>query len=99
MVKVQILKSPYDYQSRRLDAFVAQLREEMPDLTVEVIDLSEHEDLMKAHNLLYGPAVLINDRLDFIGIPSMAWFRARLEKVEKAPPPEAPAKEPNSAPE
>jgi hypothetical protein len=101
MLSVQVLKSPYSFQSRRLEAFVAQVRKEMPDLPMEVIDLTDRKDLMEAHNLLYGPAILVNGRLDFIGIPSMAWFRQRLEKVESAAPTpeEASPKEPNTAPQ
>jgi len=82
MVKVTLLQSPYSYQVERAKRFLKVLRETRPDIDIVEVEPEQGKELMEKKNLHFGPAILINDRLEFVGIPNMRWFFARLGEVE-----------------
>jgi len=58
---------------------VSQAREELPGLNVEEVDVAERLDVAVKYGVLATPALAINGRLEFTGIPREDALRARLQ--------------------
>lgn len=93
MTEIVFLSSNQGYQAAREQAIADRLRAERPDVTVRVLSPEESAQLLAKYKLKFGPAVVIDNRLEFVGVPR---FRMLLERIEiskrraLAPPP-APA--------
>lgn len=100
MTEVAFLSSLQGYQTSRERELVDRLKSERPDLTVRYLPPAESAPLLTKYKLKFGPAVLINDRLEFIGVPR---YRMLLERIEiakqraAAPPKPAPVTSPAPA--
>ncbi len=93
MTEVVFLASQQGYQANREQEIADRLRADRPDLTVRTLSPVDSAALLTKYKLKFGPAVLIDGRLEFIGIPR---YRMLLERVEiskrrAAAPPPAPA--------
>ena len=49
---------------------VDEAREEFPDLNVEEVDVAERPDVAVKYGVMATPALAINGRLEFTGIPA-----------------------------
>lgn len=52
-----------------------------PDLEVREWDLVEHPDLAPRYGVMATPAIVINGRLEFSGVPKERAFLERLEAI------------------
>ncbi len=53
----------------------------MPDLEVEIIDVSQHPDVALKYSLMSAPGIVINDKLEYIGgVPKEEELREKLRK-------------------
>lgn len=57
---------------------IARLRQEIPDLTMEVINLADHPEVAVKYRVMATPAIAINGVLAFSGTPKEAELRLRL---------------------
>ena len=93
MTEIVFLSSNQGYQTSREQAVADRLKAERPDVTVRVLSPEESGSLLTKYKLKFGPAVVIDNRLEFVGVPR---YRMLLERIEiskrraLAPPP-APA--------
>jgi hypothetical protein len=60
---------------------VDEAREEFPDLSVEEVDVAERPDVAVKYGVMATPALAINGRLEFTGIPREDALRARLQSA------------------
>lgn len=81
MIEVVILSSTQGYQDSRVLAIVSRLRSERPDVKVEVLDPSASGSVLAKHKLKFGPAILINGKIEFVGIPRFRMLAERLATV------------------
>ena len=81
MTEVRFLSSVQGYQEGRVEAIASRLRQERPELQVVVVPPAESRAPLEAHKLKFGPAVLVDDRLEFVGIPR---YRMLLERISKS---------------
>lgn len=93
MTEVLFLSSLQDYQLDRLQEIADRLRRDRPDLIVKVAGPQESGPLLPKFKLKFGPAVVIEGRLEFVGVPR---YRMLLDRIEislqrKLNPPSAPA--------
>lgn len=102
MTEILFLSSNQGYQANREQTIADRLKAERPDVTVRVLDPKESAPLLTKYKLKFGPAVVIDNRLEFVGVPR---FRMLLERIEiskrraLAPPPAAaPPAAPPAAP-
>lgn len=112
MTEIVFLSSVQGYQTNREQDVADRLKSERPDLTVRVLSPQESGAQLTKYKLKFGPAVVIDNRLEFIGIPR---YRMLLERIEiskrralapppaaapapASPPPAAPPKAPSPAP-
>ena len=57
---------------------IARVRQEVPDLKMEVINLAEHPEVAVKYRVMATPAIAINEVLAFSGTPKEADLRHRL---------------------
>ncbi len=82
MVRVEVLTAPGCRKCEAAKALVvntiARLRQEIPDLKVEVINLADHPEVAVQYRVMATPAIAINGVLAFSGTPKEADLRQRL---------------------
>jgi hypothetical protein len=81
MIEVVFLASVQGYQEARIRSLVDRLQAERPDIRVEVLDPSASKPVLDRHKLKFGPAILINDRIEFVGVPRFRMLAERLGTV------------------
>lgn len=97
MTEVQFLSSVQGYQGVREQEIADRLKKERADLSVRLLSPEESAPVLQKYKLKFGPAVVIDDRLEFIGIPR---YRMLVERIEisrrRAAAPPAPPANPTS---
>ncbi len=97
MVTVTFLSSVQGYQEARLEEIAARLRGDHPEWKVDVLSPDASKPLLAKYKLQFGPAILANDRIEFVGIPRYRMLVERIAMVAAgkmsprtaAPPPAA----------
>ena len=91
-VEVLFLGSLQGYDSRT-NTVADKLRVARPDVTVKVASPAETAALLPKWKLKFGPAVIIDGRVEFVGIPRLRTLVDRIDIVLdrrlQPPPPEA----------
>lgn len=78
MIEVVFLASLQGYQDSRVERIASRLRAERPDLKVEVLDPGASGPILAQHKLKFGPAILIDGRIEFVGVPR---YRLLVERI------------------
>jgi len=78
MTTVLFIPSVQGHQIQRVKVMVDRLRNREPGVTVEIAPDAGALELLKKHKLQFGPAVVIDGRLEFVGVPHM---RLLLERI------------------
>ncbi|MEE8168853.1 MAG: thioredoxin family protein [Candidatus Hydrothermarchaeales archaeon] len=81
MVNVKVLTMPGCAHCPEAKELVNRIKKDMPDLEVEIIDVSEHPEVALKYSLMSAPGIVINEELVYIGgVPKEEELRARLKK-------------------
>ena len=78
MVEVTFLSSVQGYQEGRVEEIVKRLRAEHPEWTVEILSPDASKALFAKYKLQFGPAILMNNRIEFVGVPR---YRMLVERI------------------
>jgi hypothetical protein len=78
MVTVAFLSSVQDFQEGRVQETADRLRKDHPEWKVEVVPPEGSKPLLAKYKLQFGPAILVNDRIEFVGIPR---YRMLVDRV------------------
>ncbi len=100
-MEVVFLSSVQGYQVGREREIADRLRAERTDLTVRLLTPEETAPLLTKYKLKFGPAVVMDGRLEFVGIPRYRMLLERIEIAKRralAPPPAASPAAPAAAP-
>ncbi len=106
-MQVTFVSSVQGHQVDRVREYADRLRKARPDLSVSVVEGDAAKGLLHQHKLNYGPALLVDGRLEYVGVPRWRFLMERLAQVARgivnprtaAPPtPAAPAKPAPSPP-
>jgi len=81
MTEVAFVSSFDGRQPERVRKVSEALKKERPEVVVTVLDGNEHKDILEKFHLTYGPCVLINGRLAFVGIPRLRALLDRLDLI------------------
>src|SRR2546430_14666839 len=81
MVTVTFLTSVQDFQEGRIQAVAERRRKAHPESTVNVVPPERSTPLLAKYNLQFGPAILVNDRIEFVGIPRYRMLVDRVSQV------------------
>src|SRR5256885_3153103 len=105
MVRVTFLSSLQAYQEARIEEVANRLRADHPEWTVDVLSPDASKPLLAKYKLQFGPAILVNDRIEFVGIPRYRMLVERIALVaagkispRTAAPPAAPTPSPAPKP-
>jgi len=94
MTEVTFVTSLQGRQAERVKGISASLREKRPEIRVEVLEAEQHKDLLEKFKLKYGPCVLVDGTMQFVGIPSLRQLIEKIDALAKA----AQAKTPEPSP-
>ena len=78
MVTVTFLSSVQDFQGDRVREAADRLRKDHPDWKVDVVPPEASKPLLAKYKLQFGPAILVNDRIEFVGVPR---YRMLVDRV------------------
>ncbi len=78
MVTVTFLASVQGYQEARVAELAARLQKDHPEWTVTVRTPDVSGPLLAKYKLKFGPAILVNDRIEFVGVPR---YRMLVERI------------------
>ncbi len=85
MVNIEILTAPgcskCEQTVREVEAIVKRLSEKHPEIVYKTIDISVKPEVATKYGLLTTPAVAINGKLEFRGVPSKAKFSEKIEAL------------------
>ena len=101
MVTVTFLSSIQEYQEGRIQEVAERLKKDHPEWTVEVVPPDASRPLLAKYKLQFGPAILVNGRIEFVGIPRYRMLIERLGMIaagKVSPRTAQPAPAPASAP-
>ena len=110
MTEVTFVASIQGHQVERTREFAERLRKARPDIAVSVVEGDAAATLLGKYKLKFGPAVVVDGRLEYVGIPRWRYLQERLAQVaqglvnprtavpaEKAAPAKAAAARPTAA--
>jgi protein-disulfide isomerase len=63
---------------------IEEARATVPDVRVEEVDVTEHPETAVKYGVMATPAIAINGRLEFVGVPGEEALRERLRSVRSA---------------
>ena len=105
MVTVTFVSSVQGYQEGRVGEIVKRLRGDHPEWKVDALPPEASKPLLAKYKLQFGPAILVNDRIEFVGIPRYRMLVERIAMVaagkispRTAAPPASPTPPPAAAP-
>jgi hypothetical protein len=97
MVTVTFLSSLQDFQEDRTREMADRLRADHPEWTAEVLSPAESKATLAKHKLQFGPAILVNGRIEFVGIPRYRMLVERIAMVAAGKPSPRTAQPPPTA--
>ena len=81
MTEVTFVASIQGHQVARTREFAERLRRARRELKVTTVEGDAAEALLAKHKLKFGPAVVIDGRLEYVGIPRWRHLEERLSQV------------------
>jgi hypothetical protein len=81
MVAVTFLSSVQGYQEGRVQEIVKRLRSEHPEWKVDILSPDASKPVLANYKLQFGPAILVNERIEFVGVPRYRMLVERLAMV------------------
>jgi hypothetical protein len=78
MVAVTFLSSVQGYQEGRVEEIVKRLRSEHPEWKVDILSPDASKPVLANYKLEFGPAILVNERIEFVGVPR---YRMLVERI------------------
>jgi small redox-active disulfide protein 1 len=80
MTSIKVLTIPGCAHCPEAKALAYKMKEEMPELEVEVIDVLKHPEVAARYQLMSAPGIVINDKLEYVGgVPKEEELRRKLK--------------------
>jgi len=99
LTEVIFLTSNQGQQAERVRSISERLKARLPDLTVRTVDAKAHPELLAKHKLKFGPGVIIDGQLEYVGIPRFSMLVDRVLQVrERRPNPRTAGDKPGEKP-
>ena len=86
MTEIIFVTSVKGIQNERVKSVSDGLKEKRPELSVSIMDGSQNTELLTKSKLKYGPCVIIDGNLKFVGIPSLDSLLSRVDSMQKTVP-------------
>lgn len=78
------LRSPTGQQHQRALKVLARLREEVAGLKVREVDPREDPEFAKTHHIEHAPGLIIDGRIEYVGIPRIRMLVTRIRQLQAA---------------
>src|SRR3990170_4944663 len=82
-MEITFVASVQGHQVERVREVAARLRRQYPGTKVAVVEDEPAKALLAKHKLNFGPAVIIDGRLEYVGIPRWGFLVERLAQVAR----------------
>lgn len=86
MTEVIFLTSNQGQQTERVRSISERLKHRLPEVTVKIVDAASHPELLAKHKLKYGPGVIIDGVLEYVGVPRFSMLVDRVLQVREGRP-------------
>src|SRR5438128_12463160 len=81
MVAVTFLSSVQGYQEGRVEEIVKRLRGDHPEWKVDILSPEASKPVLASYKLQFGPAILVDERIEFVGVPRYGMLVERIAMV------------------
>lgn len=81
MIEVRVITVPDCVQCDKAKKVIEKVKRDIPDMTVEYIDVTEHPEILQKYRVMSAPGIVINGKLEYTGGLDETAFRDRLKKV------------------
>ena len=79
--KVQILKTSGCTSCAKATTLIKKIKEENKlKFKVEELDITEHPDLLQKYQIMVSPGIVIDGKLEFVGMPNEKKLKEKLKK-------------------
>lgn len=78
IVKIEILTTPDCVHCAEAKRLIEKVKRDTPNLEVKTIDLTEHPEVAQKYMLMTAPGIVIDGKLEFIGVPKEEELRKKL---------------------
>jgi hypothetical protein len=85
-MQVTFVDSVQGHQTDRVREVAERLQNARPDLGVTVVEGEHARAMLTHHKLNFGPAVIIDGRLEYVGVPRWRFLQERIAQVAAAVP-------------
>src|SRR3990172_8582766 len=105
MTDVTFVSSIQGYQDARVAEVVERLKADRPEWNVEILPAEKSAPVLQKYKLKFGPAILVDGRVEFVGIPRYRMLVERIAMIASQRPnprsaaPPAPPPAPKPAPQ
>jgi len=86
MTEILFLTSVQGHAAARVQRVAEQLKRRLPEADVKVLEGDRNRDLMAKFKVKFGPAVIIDNRLEYVGVPRLPMLLARVAQVKGGKP-------------
>lgn len=81
MIKVELLTMPGCGHCASAKETIKKIKDDFPDMVLEVIDVAEHPEVAQRYMLMSTPGIVINGKLEFTGGVTEVALRKRLNEL------------------
>lgn len=82
MIEIQIITSPECECCEDIKGYIDDVKKDFPELKVEILDSTEHPEIVQKYNILSAPGIIINGKLEFSGETKEEDLRKKLEEIK-----------------
>lgn len=80
-MQVTFVDSVQGHQTERLREIADRLRKQRSDVQVNLVEGDDAKRMLETHKLKFGPAVVIDGRLEYVGVPRWRFLQERIAQV------------------
>lgn len=80
MAELQLLTMPSCPHCSKCKKLVEKIKNDFPELKMKVINILKYPKLVEKYKIMSVPAVVIDGKLEFVGIPREDELRKKLKK-------------------
>ena len=79
-MEIKILKTPGCASCARAIDLIKKVVKEFPKVKIKEINLIDHPDAAVKYNVMSSPAIIIDEKVAFLGVPKEKDLREKLKK-------------------
>ncbi len=80
MVKIEILTTPDCVHCGAAKRLLEKVKKDTPNVEVEIIDVTEHPEFVQKYMLMSAPGIVIEGKLEFMGVPNEEELRKKIRE-------------------